>query len=82
VRTNLADFAQSFVQTYTPYLCYLREDWHDPSVGRRVEIFYNPKGAKDGPCEKYKNSLARVPPKELSALLESYLGKGSTPLAN
>jgi hypothetical protein len=59
VRANLADFGRGFIRTYTPYLCYLRHVWNDPSIGKRAEEFYNPT-ARGHACEMYKASAQRV----------------------
>jgi len=58
IKSGLSDFGQSFVRTYTPYLCYLRRAWNDPTIGRRVENFYNP-SAKQA-CDRYYESIQRT----------------------
>lgn len=57
ITASLSDFGKSFVRTYTPYICYLRKAWNDPSIGRRVERFYNPTAA-GGACEEFYKSIA------------------------
>jgi hypothetical protein len=59
IRSSLSDFGKNFVRTYTPYLCYLRRAWNDPSVGRRVEKFYNPTAA-DTACSDFYQSIKRA----------------------
>lgn len=65
ITASLSDFGKSFVRTYTPYLCYLRKAWNDPSIGRRVERFYNPTAA-DTACEEFYKSIANVSPSRVS----------------
>jgi hypothetical protein len=60
IAANLSGFGKNFVRTYTPYICYLRQAWSDPSIGRRVEKFYNPT-ASDSACDEFYTSITKVP---------------------
>ncbi|MBL4630602.1 MAG: hypothetical protein JKY14_05400 [Paraglaciecola sp.] len=35
--------AEGFVNTYYPYICNLRKQWHNPEQYKRLTQFYNPK---------------------------------------
>ncbi|HEX5717035.1 MAG TPA: hypothetical protein VF179_12800 [Thermoanaerobaculia bacterium] len=59
IRANLTEFGRGFVRSYTPYICYLRHVWNDPSIGKRAEEFYNP-GAAGEACKAYKQSAERL----------------------
>jgi hypothetical protein len=59
IRSGQSDFGEVFLHTYTPYLCYLRRIWNDPTIGKRVELFYNRQVA-DRACRGYYDSIQRV----------------------
>lgn len=59
ITSHLSQFGKTFVRTYTPYLCFLRRAWNDPSIGKRVEKFYNPTAA-DNACSEFYKSIANV----------------------
>jgi hypothetical protein len=59
IRASFGDFGKGFVQTYTPYLCFLRRTWNDPSIGSRVERFYN-RAAAATACSDYYKSISKV----------------------
>jgi len=35
--------AEGFVNTYYPYICHVRKEWHNPSQYEKITQFYSPK---------------------------------------
>lgn len=37
------NYGKSFFRSYYPYICQKRARWHDPTIGLKLEQFFNPK---------------------------------------
>jgi hypothetical protein len=51
VNSMLAGQAQEFLHQYFPYVCYLRNEWNDPSVARQLEQVFNPGSLGKNYCQ-------------------------------
>jgi len=51
VNSMLAAQAQEFLHQYFPYICYLREQWNDPSIASQLERVFNPGSVGKNYCQ-------------------------------
>jgi len=51
VNSMLAGQAQEFLHQYFPYVCYLRNEWNDPSIAHQLEQVFNPESIGRNYCQ-------------------------------